>query len=81
MGDGEMPVERIYLDETDERNARHIDVQWGREKPNINIGTTQDDPNAREDLGVFIDLVDRGQVNHLIRVLRKARDQAFGRDE
>lgn len=30
--------------------------------------------------GWFADL-DRGQINYMIRLLRRARDQAFGRDE
>lgn len=39
---------------------------------------TNDLPRAWD--GQFVDL-DRGQINHLIKQLRVARDQAFGRDE
>lgn len=35
---------------------------------------------AQVDQGQFVDL-DRQSINHLIRVLKRARDQAFGRDE
>lgn len=75
-----MPVERIYVGD-DGPNPRHVDVQWGKDHGSINLGTVRDEPDKKDATGQFLDLRERNQVNRLIRVLRKARDQAFGRDE
>jgi hypothetical protein len=61
-----------------------IDVQWGRDHNEIQIGTYREalpnpggvDVNTR---GWFINL-DRDRINRLIRTLRRARDQACGAD-
>jgi hypothetical protein len=81
MGDGEMPAERIYTRQTEEEGTfgEHVCVGWGKGHANINLGTVHDHP--QEERGVFIDIKNRGEVNQLIRALRRARDQAFGRDE
>lgn len=70
-----MPVERIYVED------RHVQVAWGQHGGSINFGTVKDAPDHENHAGQFLDLTERGHVNQLIRVLRKARDQAFGRDE
>ncbi len=59
----------------------HVAVGWSRHGQ-VQIATT--DPNAEEPYsaaaGLWIDL-DRSRINDLIRLLRKARDGAFGKDE
>lgn len=66
-----------------------VDVRWNREGGYVQIVTKAEDPfggRAIEDEGVhyldgfYVDL-DRQAINKLIRNLRRARDQAFGRDE
>jgi hypothetical protein len=41
---------------------------------------TEDEPEPHFTDGMYVDL-DRAGINKLIRNLRRARDQAFGRDE
>lgn len=63
-----------------------IEVGWQKDGTgpidgSVQIATT--DPNAElgsKESGLWIDL-SRDKINELIRLLRKARDQAYGRDE
>lgn len=64
-------------------------VRWGREQNFVQIVTKATDANGgryaagdETDFtdGMYVDL-DREAINRLIRNLRRARDQAFGRDE
>lgn len=57
-----------------------VGVGWGRDQGMVQLGTVYDRDSYDPCLGVYVDL-DRNQINKLIRVLRRARDQAFGRDE
>lgn len=54
-------------------------VSWGRDEGDIQIATV-DENDGNDGSGFFVDL-DRHGINSLIRILRKARDQACGRDE
>lgn len=78
-----MPTERIYVEDpgTSESPGKHIHVQWGQDRCDISVGTVHDNPDGTEDKAFFVDIVSRTHVNRLIRVLRRARDQAFGKDE
>lgn len=88
-----MPKEYITTASSRERADRlggdreAVRVGWGREgwvqiasvlMQQIEGSTSPTE--ARVDQGQFVDL-DRESVNNLIRVLRRARDQAFGKDE
>lgn len=77
-----MPKERIYTQqpETKDQPGQHVHVQWGQGKPDINIGTVHDNPDGSEDLAYFVNVRSREIVNRMIRTLRRARDQAFGKD-
>ncbi|MGH9248989.1 MAG: hypothetical protein ACRD0W_05675 [Acidimicrobiales bacterium] len=68
-----MPTEKVYSPHSD---GHAVVVQWGRDQ-DVRIGTRPEDKPGE---GFFLEL-DRGGCNALIRVLRKARDQAHGRDE
>jgi len=67
-----------------------VDVLWGKETGAVQIVTKATDPHGGRWAGdnpethftdgLFVDL-DRKSINQLIRNLRRARDQAFGRDE
>lgn len=68
-----------------------IDVGWSREAGHVQIASRlrecelffdPDDLSATipASYGYYVAL-DRGGINDLIRTLRKARDQSFGRDE
>ena len=67
-----------------------VDVRWNREGGYVQVVTKETDPHggrlvgdelgAHVTDGYFVEL-DRAAVNKLIRNLRRARDQAFGRDE
>lgn len=76
---------------------RRIEVGWQKYPTgHVQIATTKLQPGADRDReyvdassdeplrpawdGQFVDL-DRDQINHLIRQLRQARTEAFGRDE
>jgi hypothetical protein len=89
MGEGEMPKEIIEStgpvvgsNNTLSAVSMAMSVAWGREGGHVQVGTynplvlDQHSPEA----GWYIDL-DRAAINRLIRVLRRARDQALGRDE
>jgi hypothetical protein len=75
MGDGEMPTEKIFSPHPD---GLALVIQWGRMAPNdVRVGTR---PGDKPGEGFFLQL-DRGGINRVIQVLRKARDQAYGKDE
>lgn len=60
-----------------------VQVSWNREAGYVQIATGTRDPvtfDSNTDAWWFVDL-DRQMINQLIRALRRARDQAFGRDE
>jgi hypothetical protein len=82
--EGVMPKEIIKSEmEFPDEEPFQIEVRWNKEgyEPTLQVATT--DPSAdlfSRESGLFVDL-DRNKVNQLIRILRKARDQNFGRDE
>lgn len=67
-----------------------VDVRWNRDGSYVQIVSKEtdafggrlvgDDPGTHYTDGFYVDL-DRQGINKLIRNLRRARDQAFGRDE
>lgn len=67
-----------------------VDTLWGKDTGYVQLVTKATEPNGGRYAGespdthvtdgYFVDL-DRSAVNQLIRNLRRARDQAFGRDE
>jgi hypothetical protein len=59
-----------------------VSVGWGREASYVQVATInlQVEEHGSPEYGWFVDL-DRHRINQLIRVLRRARDQAFGKDE
>jgi hypothetical protein len=83
-----MPKEMIQ----DEAQMYDVHVGWGREQVQVGVethggeslveklGEGGKDTDAAQFRGVWGTL-DRQGVNLLIRTLRRARDQAFGRDE
>lgn len=90
-----MPKEYIsgqyvfFENEESEPEQSVVCVKWSRETGDLQIVTRlkeaevfyseKDDPMPVR-YGWYVDL-DRKGINDLIRVLRRARDQAFGRDE
>lgn len=90
-----MPKQMIYpVPNPDGTDAdRRVEVGWQRER-GVQVATTKLQPGAERDReyidggepgrqawdGQYVDL-NRTQINELIRSLRHARDQAFGRDE
>lgn len=92
---GVMPKQMIYpFPNPDGSDAdRRIEVGWQRNlgvqvgtTTVVNPGTIRVGPGGVEGEtaprwdGAFVDL-DRGQINELIRSLRRARDAAYGRDQ
>lgn len=91
-----MPKERIdarpgYNSDGDEGKGRSVvEVLWGRETGHCQIVSKavdrftgdrlSDDEGIHYTDGMYVDL-DRRGINNLIRALRRARDQAFGKDE
>lgn len=78
-----MPVERVY-EEYKGNPTRVVAVAWGRDST-VQVATAP--VPAEGSAGVEIDTggefvtLNRIQINDLIRTLRRARDQAYGRDE
>jgi hypothetical protein len=84
--EGEMPKEYVIdptgFNDHDRRGLR-VQVGWSREAEHVQISTVADEAPKETGLGEegwFVGL-DRRGINDLIRHLRRARDQAFGRDE
>lgn len=86
-----MPKEYIYSNrvaidqETGDEsllNPNRIKITWNRDASYVQLATvnpeTEDTFEANS--GWYVDL-ERREINQLIRVLRRSRDQAFGRDE
>lgn len=77
-----MPKEKITAGGQHETKPTTVHVGWDR-SGYVQLATKGwyygADPDSPE-LGVYADL-NREQINTLIRSLRKARDQAYGRDE
>lgn len=88
-----MPKEFVH----DDGGMFSVQVNWGRDSSHVQIATvidphdekvknlselisTWDDETCELSTGLFSTL-DRYKINQLIRVLRRARDQAFGKDE
>ena len=60
-----------------------VQVTWGIEQEYVQVVTLRRDATTLEsnsDEAIHVD-VDRRGINDLIRNLRRARDQAYGRDE
>lgn len=61
-----------------------VEVSWQRDLEDVQIVGYARNPETLETIGreeaQFVTL-DRYGINQMIRVLRRARDQAFGRDE
>lgn len=87
IGSGAMPKELIFQHTSygDPDTRRPVTrVGWSKEAGHVEIATMMPDgiplepgPEAN---GWFMQLT-RSEINQLIRVLRKARDQAYGKDE
>lgn len=59
-----------------------VRVGWSRERGDVEIRTVNPaTEEAFDETGGWNVWLDRRGINDLIRVLRRARDQAFGRDE
>lgn len=76
------------IDNTTYENERAIaEVRWNKEAGHVQVVTRKKGyevcpfgEEASYAYGMYITL-ERQEINDLIRILRKARDQAFGRDE
>lgn len=69
----EVPQERQFL----------VQVSWSKEAEYVQVATGYRDPvtfESNSEEWWFTNL-GRREINNLIRVLRRARDQAYGRDE
>ena len=74
----------MYYENYSTLPARVVSVSWGRDS-HVTVGahecvSEEQSGNEIIESGFHVSL-DRDQVNNVIRALRKARDQAFGRDE
>jgi hypothetical protein len=86
MGDGEMPRERVY---GDDQSQLDVLIDWAKQ--------TGEPPTSGREGAVFLTVarktdeastdaraavrLDRRGINRAIAALRRARDQAYGRDE
>jgi hypothetical protein len=77
---------RFYDDEGREvpqETQAFVQVSWSSEAEYVQVATGSRDAVTHEsdsDRWMFVDL-DRRGINDAIKVLRRARDQAYGRDE
>lgn len=72
-----MPKESVHDRHNDDGRTNQVDVGWHPD--GVQIGTI-DINRPHGENGWFVDL-DRAGTNRLIRILRRARDSAYGRDE
>lgn len=70
-----MPRETIRYKTLDNPESDYLGVTWSSGGANVNINISRDAAN------LYCDPLSRAEINKLIRVLRRARDQSFGRDE
>lgn len=87
-----MPREKIHLQKMystvseDGRSGQSeqpfvVEVGWHSEIGEVQLATRNTAfPELDASSGWFVDL-DRSEINRLIRILRRARDSAFGKDE
>ena len=83
MEEGVMPKE--FIDAEGQIGGEGVEphgvvVKWNRDMY-VQLATVRPDgeePSGQS--GIYVDL-DRDRINRLIRYLRRARDQAFGKDE
>lgn len=77
-GPGSAHTEEVEIE------TNQVSLGWSKEQGSVQIATLADEGRVLNDLpegnGWFVSL-DRAGCNRLIRLLRKARDDAFGRDE
>ena len=94
--EGEMPKETIVTELTkpSDGEAVAVEVAWGRHQ-DVQLTTKLVDSDTRESKSLCVTdehgewdfeggwyaTLTRYEINELIRYLRRARDQAFGRDE
>jgi hypothetical protein len=84
--DGSGADRRIELHWQRDGGVQLASTRWAGDPAKVDFGQDFVQPNKDGDplvpawQGDFADL-DRTQLNHLIRQLRTARDQAFGKDE
>lgn len=79
-----MPKERIGQKHDDSNPEPIIEVRWGKESSYVQIATIMPDDDiplkhGPEANGWYYS-PSREQINQLIRSLRRARDQAYGKD-
>ena len=74
---------RVGFPDEDSREPL-VELSWQRDLEYVQIATFARHPESKETIGrddaQFVTL-ERHGINKMIRVLRKARDQAFGKDE
>lgn len=70
-----MPKSMICTGESG--SAGEVIVGWSKRAEQAQIGVRRVDG----DTSLFTDFSSRSQINGLIRLLKQARDDAFGRDE
>lgn len=78
----EIVIDRNEFNQDAARGLR-VEVRWNRETEYCQVATVADEAPGAGGSGAegwFVSL-DRRDINDLIRHLRRARDQAFGRDE
>jgi hypothetical protein len=80
----EIVVEALgYIPPHDDRQAL-IEITWQRDLEHVQVATYARHPETHETIGreeaMFVTL-DRAGINRVIQRLRRARDQAFGKDE
>lgn len=75
-------IEDPSLDVTWSRDNGHVQlsIEFTREQWLSNLRTLQED-EAITRRAIFTDSLARHEINHLIRILRRARDAAYGSDE
>jgi hypothetical protein len=66
--------------ESNKVTGDHLAIHWGREVESAQLHYIRYDDDSQKSIDAFIDL-GRREINSLIKFLRTARDQSFGRDE
>lgn len=79
-----MPKEIVGSKHPEDHPGLVLQIRWGRDSAHVEVATVNEDGAELEPTpegnGWFVQLSRYG-INEAIRILRRARDQAFGKDE
>jgi len=76
------PSLHVHWDRQEARRAGHVQVSLDLDRFDVlRTAAEVEQDGAITKRGIFTGALDRAELNHLIRTLKRARDAAYGKDE